>query len=495
VALTGKGADAVVAALVTLLGLALRLNGLVVPTRDLWIDETFSIWLASLPLLTAIRTIAAIDQHPPLYALLLHVWLLPGESPWWTRALSVLLGTAAIPIGYRIGRASGGVGPGLLAASLLAVSPVLVRYSQEARMYALVILLVALGAFFLAEATAAPSRRTAWIGYGVVTALLVYTHNVALFVLPGQALFVWWTSRQRPDVLRPFGVALGAAGLLWLGWLPTLVHQSAGVIQRFWIGPPTPLQVGTTELALFVDFLPGDRSLFGQTLPIGGTLLVLAALLFGALLVFGIAASWRRHGVLYLGSFVGPVAIDLLLSFWRPIFEERVLVYTALGALLLAAAGLTSPRLGRARLPLIALVLGLNLVSLGNYYATFQKERWRDAATFIAKQAQPDDLILFNATWTQLPFDYYYRRMDGPPLVEHGLPVDLFDRGILEPPMEPGDVPRIQALTAGRSHVWMLLSHDWYNDPQRLIAPATQALFRSVQRWSLGDIVILRFQR
>jgi uncharacterized membrane protein len=479
---------------ITLLGLALRLSGLVTPTRDLWIDETFSIWLASMPPLDALRTIAAIDQHPPLYALLLHLWLLPGENSWWTRLLSVLLGTATIPVGYRIGRASGGVRQGLLAASLLGVSPLLVRYSQEARMYALVILLVALATFFLIESTDW-GRRLAWVGYGIAATLLVYTHNIALFVLPGQALYVLWSARRRGDVLRPFTVTLGIVGVVWLPWLPTLLHQSAGVVERFWIGPPTFAQVAGTELDLFDDFIPARAAILGQSVPLTNVLTVLAAILFVVLIGIGLAAGWRRHALLFLVSFALPVGIDLFLSSWRPIFEERVLVYTSIGALMLVAAGLASPWLGRARLPIVLIVLGLNLISVANYSAAFQKERWHDAATLLAREARPDDLIMFNATWTQLPFDYYYRRAGGPPLAEHGLPVDLFDRGVLEPAMEQSDVPRIGALTSGRDHVWVLLSHDWYNDPQHLIAPATGALFRSVQRWPLGDIVVLRYER
>jgi 4-amino-4-deoxy-L-arabinose transferase-like glycosyltransferase len=485
----------VAASLLTLVALALRLNGLVTPTRDLWIDETFSVWLATLPPLDALRTIAAIDQHPPLYALLLHLWLLPGENPWWTRLLSVLLGAATIPVGYRIGQASGGRWQGLLAASLLGVSPLLVRYSQEARMYALVIFLVALATFFLIEAVER-RRRPAWIGYGITTLLLVYTHNIALFVLPGQALFVLWSERRRrAGALGPFAATLVLIGVVWLPWLPTLLHQSAGVIQRFWTQSPPIGQVAGTELDLFDDFIPSGATIVGLNVPLTTGLTVVAAVLFAGLVALGLAAGWRRHSLLFLGSFAVPVGIDLVLSFWRPIFEERVLIYTSIGALMLVASGLACSRLGRARLPVVALVLALNLASLANYSVTFQKERWRDATALLAQQARPGDLILFNATWTQLPFDYYYRLTDGPQLAEHGLPVDLFDRGVLEPPMEESDVPRIGALTAGRARVWVLLSHDWYNDPQHLIAPATGALFRAVEQWSLGDIIVLLYRR
>ena len=104
-------------------------------------------------------------------------------------------------------------------------------------------------------------------------------------------------------------------------------------------------------------------------------------------------------------------------------------------------------------------------------------------------------MILFNATWAQLPFDFYYRRLPGPPLVEHGLPVDLFDRGVLEPPMQLGDLPTVAALTPGRQRVWVLLSHDWYNDPQHLIRPAMQRLFPREQEQRFNGIVVLDYSR
>jgi hypothetical protein len=68
----------------------------------------------------------------------------------------------------------------------------------------------------------------------------------------------------------------------------------------------------------------------------------------------------------------------------------------------------------------------------------------------------------------QIPFDYYYRRV-GAPIEEHGLPADLFERGILEPKMTRADIARLDALVAGRARVWLMYSHDWYTDPQRII--------------------------
>jgi hypothetical protein len=84
---------------------------------------------------------------------------------------------------------------------------------------------------------------------------------------------------------------------------------------------------------------------------------------------------------------------------------------------------------------------------------------------------QTEDLILFNATWVQIPFDYYFRTYNRP-VDEHGAPVDLFDRGILEPKMAASDLPRLRSLMRGRERIWLVYSHNWYTDPKNLIPPA-----------------------
>ena len=110
----------------------------------------------------------------------------------------------------------------------------------------------------------------------------------------------------------------------------------------------------------------------------------------------------------------------------------------------------------------------LNGVSLASYYRDYEPEGWREAANWLAPQVRAGDIILFNAGWTQIPFDYYYRHA-GSPVEERGLPADLFDRGILEPKMTAADLPRLADLVAGRRRVVLVYSHNWYTDPQNII--------------------------
>ena len=124
------------ALLTTLVGAGLRL--LFLGKNGMWLDETFSVWLANQNLPDMLGWVAALDGHPPLYYLLLHGWIAhQGDAPYTARLLSVLFGTLTIPIMYLAGKRIAGVMMGLAAAVLLAFSPFNIYYAQEARMYTL----------------------------------------------------------------------------------------------------------------------------------------------------------------------------------------------------------------------------------------------------------------------------------------------------------------------------------------------------------------------
>jgi len=133
---------------ITLLGGWLRV--LLLAQNGLWLDETFSIWLSSHNLGEMLAWIVKLDQHPPLYYLLLRGWIAQhGDAPYDVRMLSMLFGTATIPVMYLIGKRLSGVLVGLVAALLLAVSPFNILFAQETRMYTLLTFNVAVAIYAL----------------------------------------------------------------------------------------------------------------------------------------------------------------------------------------------------------------------------------------------------------------------------------------------------------------------------------------------------------
>ena len=120
---------------ITGLGLLLRLYRL--DELGFWSDEGFTAWIVgAAPFSEWMR-----DVHPPLYYALLLVWRSWSDSDWWLRFLSVLFGTSTIPVVYGIGERLFNESAGRWSAALLSVLYIHVTYSQETRMYSLMVLL------------------------------------------------------------------------------------------------------------------------------------------------------------------------------------------------------------------------------------------------------------------------------------------------------------------------------------------------------------------
>ena len=111
----------------------------------------------------------------------------------------------------------------------------------------------------------------------------------------------------------------------------------------------------------------------------------------------------------------------------------------------------------------------------------------------MAENVQPDDLIVFHASWVQIPFEYYYRHYNLDTEVQ-GLPVDIFDRGVLEPPMEPSDIPRLHDLVDGRQRVWLVYSHDWYTDSTQIIPGEIGRVLGEAGRRHFTGLQVIRFE-
>jgi hypothetical protein len=270
---------------------------------------------------------------------------------------------------------------------------------------------------------------------------------------------------EEPGFFRRWVWSQIAALLLWSPWALPFVRQAQVVDGDFWIAPPDLwtvwLALGSLSYAYLPDWLPSRDYL--------AWLALLVAL-------WGVWQWQRSFGVTWLlvALWLIPPAVELLASLRRPIFYDRTLIWTTLPYYLLLARGIVMPQQrterwrmgwGIVSFTAIAALCGLGL---WNYYAAFEKENWNLAAAHVATNAQPNELILFHASWTELPFNYYYPD-EAPLLVQHGVPADLFNAGVLEPPMTEADVPRVLDLLEGQERVWLVYSHWWYTDPDGLL--------------------------
>jgi hypothetical protein len=365
-----------------------------------WIDEGLSVGIADRPL-ADIPGVLRQDGSPPLYYVLLHVWLaIAGRSEESVHGLSVLFAVLCVPVAFWAGWTLFGRRTAWIAGLLSAVNPYITQYAQEGRMYALVILLGMVSTTcwlhaFTAERDDRGVPRAPAIGFGVGLAAMLYTHNWALFFGAGTGLawlvLVWRADGEhRARLLRTGLVAYGVALLLYAPWIPTTLYQAAHT------GAPWSKSPSLAALASVPASILGEAAEIAVALA-GGV--GLAALLGRP--ARGRLTPQGRAVVALLVMAVGTMLLAWVGSQLSPAWANRYLSAGVAPFLLLAAAGLAHA----GRLGLVAVVLITVLWAIDG--APDEKSNVRAVTESIAPSLRPGDVVVATQP-EQVPVLSYY---------------------------------------------------------------------------------------
>ena len=385
---------------IVLIGVFLRVYDL--GAQSIWGDEAFSITVSNMSLPGIVQA-----GDSPLYHFALHYWIaLFGTSEVAVRSLSVLFGVLAIPMIYVMGRRLFNEEVGLLAALILAFSTLNVQYSQEARMYSLMVLLALLSMYFFIRFL---QRDTIVIsvGYVVCTTLLLYTHLYGVFVVVAQNVYLLTllvASRKRSFQLRDWVLLQAVLLALFAPWVSFLIGTISNVETGATFWAPTPT-INDFAIALHVYS--------------GTTTLLLLFLALAVLSVFTYrkvrgSMDWKAPlkalksyawevrftkdydalyllAVLLLAINVIPIVISLFL---HPIYWTRYTIAGSVALYLIVAKGISHINFRYAKLAVVIVVVALSAANLQPYYTTPSKAQTREATSFINAHAQNGDLVL-----------------------------------------------------------------------------------------------------
>jgi mannosyltransferase len=412
---------------ITLAGALLRFTTLGV--QSYWLDEAATVNLLHKGFGSMISGVASGESTPPLYYILAWIWAkVFGTSEAGLRSLSALFGTATIPVAYVLGRLVAGRRTGLVAAALCAFNPLLVWYSQEARSYALMILLTGLSLIALIRVLETPrtGRLAAW---ALVSIAAIATHYYAGFLIGAEALWLLYRTQAKGRAFTATAAVAAAA----LAFLPLALHQRSTGAAAF---------ISASSIARRLAQIP-KQFVLGYHGPFEIVAVILTAVLLAYAafrLLAAVPGRERTRALVLAGLGIAAIVAPLVLALIGPdylIARNVIASWLPLGVAVATgfAAG-RAPREGIVAAGLLC-AIGVVMVLAVDFHEQYQRDDWRGAAQALGTSGQGRAIIVTPPSG-RIPLLLYLKRAR--PVVSPGVDVRELDMVGLAPRL-PGQAP------------------------------------------------------
>lgn len=398
---------------ILLLALGFRIWNL---NQSFWLDEAITATIArDLSLKNIFIQYLPLDNHPPLYLLIIHLLfqVLPNTEIV-ARIPSVLFGLLTIVFVYLLAKDLFNEKVGKVAALLLATSPLAIYYSQEARMYSLTAFLVVLMMFFFSKYLKKP-KSPYLLGYFVTAIILVYSDYLPLLILIVTNILLLYFSNQKIINLKK----------VWLPWI--LAHLGILIaflpflqifIKQFTLGYQTRhfSEVFDAVLGKFsLKAMPllAEKFVLGR-IPVyfdkSILLIIVAMFLFWGLAFFGFLKSEKKFRSIVLLWFTVPLLLTYICSLFIPVFLYFRLLFVLPAFYLFVSLGINYLK-PRWRILFLTGAVFVNIVSLFVYQTNpyLQREQWREAIAWVTKEVSDNDIILFASSDPFAPYLWYQK--------------------------------------------------------------------------------------
>lgn len=437
-----------------LLGVGLRLISL---NQSLWLDEAINVLATqNYNLLGLITEYAKADFHPPGYFIILWFWTkFFGIGEVAVRIPSVIFGSITIYIVFLIGQKLHSRKLGLFCALLLAINPLHIYYSQEARMYALATLAVSISFFLFIKLI--KEERISIIFLTLSNLLVLVSDYVAYFIFPSQLFFLLFFKQK--EFFKKWLVAVIFAIVLGIWWIPVFLSQlNVGSVASSRL-PAWKLIVGAFDAKAipltFVKFIIGRISHPDKL--IYALILFPLTTFYSVLLISGVKVLKGKERNLIFSWLLIPIFFASVVSFFIPIYSYFRLLFVLPAFIILISLGVISFK-SKLRYLFLGTLLTIQIFSTAVYLfdEKFHRDDWKGVVKFLKLQ---NKIVLFESSGTLPPFDYYARG-------------EINARGALAdfPAQDINDVSDLENILHKSKDVYLIEYLVDISDPNRLVA-------------------------
>ena len=376
--------------------------------QSLWRDEVDAIYFSVQPFVDLLNMVKTPGHNGPFYYLTLRPWFAAvGISDFSARYLSAMAGTLSVALMWPVTRLitrhlqkEAAVHTALLAAVLMALNPYQLWYSQEAKMYAMLVMLTLVSTWcFLLGMKKGDTKY--FVFYVIFTSLCVYYHVLAALIIPlhGMWFLILWPSDWKQ--WRNYTASVMAMTLPYLpliGWQWDIITSTT-----YTAGYPftSYIEMGRQLIVLHSRGVIGVAALW--LIPI--YFLLLAGLVYGEI-------RWRYRLILITWLF-GPPFFLYLISLAIPLYVDRYLIWIAPAYIILLSLGVqTVPFRPIYNTKLLAYLLVVPLAAVWIYGGWLQttipvKADLRQAVTYTLDQREANELLILQIPHNHYSYRYY----------------------------------------------------------------------------------------
>ena len=367
---------------------------------SIWFDESYSAYLVRGDF-GQIWAETAQDVHPPLFYFLLKIWsMIFGTSDFAMRFMSVFFGALSIILAFHLLKRWFNIKTATIATALLSLSPFLIRYGQEMRMYTLIFAIV-IGATYALDLALETKKKRYYIIYAILISLGMWTHYFTALAWIAHLIYI--TAVKKINIFKSsFLWTYALAVLSYLPWIPAFLTQTATVQQGFWIPGVTFSTIPDyiSEVTVYKEFATNVEAWW-------------ALLLIVWFIVFGIIFFKTKKKPMLLVSLVAlPPAILVLISMppLSSMFVSRYVTYSAilLWALVGVLVAVNFKKHLKLAISLLVLSLGIQTVGIVNVETREPKGYSKEIVTTIRAFADSGEpIVLKDGGLQEYDFSFY----------------------------------------------------------------------------------------